>query len=67
MKKTELAREFLILRKQKKLSQRALSDISGATQATISEIEQGKANPSLDTLLNIANALGAEIKIEKRK
>ena len=44
-------------RLEKELSQEELSSASGIQQADISRIEKGSANPSVKTLLKIANAL----------
>ena len=44
------------------MSQAELADRAGVTQATISIIESGKrANPSWDTIVGIARALGCKI------
>lgn len=64
----ELEVEFQIIkaivegRKEKQITQKQLSYITGISQADISKIENGNANPSIRTLKRIANALGKEIK-----
>jgi y4mF family transcriptional regulator len=45
------------------LLQPQLASISGISRRTIQLIEQGKANPSVDTLLKIADPLGLTIKL----
>lgn len=55
-----------ILKKRREtlsLLQPQLSEISGISVRTIQLIEQGKGNPSLDTLIKITDALGLSIKI----
>lgn len=50
-------------RLEKEMSQEELSSASGIQQADISRIEKGSANPSVKTLMRIANALGAPLLI----
>jgi transcriptional regulator with XRE-family HTH domain len=45
------------------LSQSQLTGFSGINTRTIQLIEQGKGNPSLDTLLQLANPLGLELQL----
>lgn len=47
-----------IARVEKDLSQEQLADLVGATRQTISMIEAGKFNPSLQLCLSICMALG---------
>ena len=49
------------------LLQPALSNITGINVRTIQLIEAGKANPTLDTLLKIADPLGLSIKLILKK
>lgn len=56
--------ELIKARLRKKLSQAGLATKLGMQQSAISRIESGKANPSLNTLLKIAQALGAELVIK---
>lgn len=48
------------LRKQKGLTLDALAEQSGVSRATISALENGSGNPRIDTIWNLANALGVE-------
>jgi Predicted transcriptional regulators len=50
-----------------KVTQQDLSDMTGISARTIVNIEQGKGNPSFDTLQKIASALGMEIIAVVRK
>jgi len=43
------------LRKQKKISQRVLSDLLGFESSYMGKIENGKIKPSLDKMIAIAN------------
>lgn len=47
-----------IARVEKDLSQEQLADLVGATRQTISMIEAGKFNPSLQLCISICKALG---------
>lgn len=46
------------------LTQKQLSERTGISQADISRLERGTANPSIKTLQRIANALGRRVQIE---
>ena len=50
-------------RARKGLSQKELSELSGIDQSDISKIECGIANPSVNTLNRLAEALGAKLSI----
>ena len=50
-------------RTSQKLTQKQLSEITGIYQADISNIERGKANPSIDTLNRLAEGMGMKLKI----
>ena len=45
------------------ITKKQLSDLSGITQAEISKIENGNANPSLKTLKKLASAMRKKVKI----
>ena len=50
-------------RAKKGLSQKELSDLTGIDQSDLSKIERGIANPSVNTLNRIAQALDAKLTI----
>ncbi len=60
----QLIRAMLDAREKNNLTQKELAEITGITQADISRIENGNANPSLRTLKKIAKGVGMEIKLE---
>lgn len=66
----ELEPEFQIInamldaRKEKNLTQKELSELTGIAQADISKLENGTANPSVKTLQRLANGMGMAVKIE---
>ena len=50
-------------RSKRGITQQELSEKTGIDQSDISKIERGVANPSVNTLERIADALGCELKI----
>ena len=53
-----------IIKKRRKLlglDQREFSEITGVAIHTISDIESGKGNPTIDTLVKICEPLGLEL------
>lgn len=56
-----LGKKIQDIRKSKKLSQRALADKLGKGNGTVSSIERGQRNVTIDTLEKIANALDIEV------
>ena len=51
-------------RTQRGYTQQQLSDLSGVTQADISRIERGLLSPTTVTLMRLAEALDASIRLE---
>ncbi len=49
------------MREEQRLSQKDLSLMAGVQQSTISYIECGEKNPSVDTAIKIAEALGVDL------
>ena len=56
--KTQLGMRIVYLRKQKGWSQLDLSIESGVNRNYLSDLENGRRNPTVDVLEKIANALG---------
>lgn len=54
------------IRKSKGLTQKQLSDITGLSAATISNMESGENSYTLRSLILCAEALGYEINIDKK-
>lgn len=50
-------------RKKKRLSQKAVSELTGIDKTSISKIERGKLNATIDTIDKLCNAVGARIRI----
>jgi len=51
-------------RKELKLELKDLQDYSGVNYVSISDIENGKSNPTIKTLEKLLDVLGMEINIE---
>ncbi len=59
-----------IVKKRRKLlglDQREFSDIIGVAVHTISDIESGKGNPTLETLSKVCEPLGLELIVRVRE
>lgn len=54
---SQLGKRIVYLRKEKKMSQLSLSIATGLSKSYLSELEKGKRNPSVDTLMKIVMAL----------
>lgn len=54
-------KKMIAIRKKKKLSQRALAELSGINHITIARIETGVFDPRLSTLRALAKALKVKI------
>ena len=63
MNKEILSKLIKERRKILKVRQGDLAEISGVALRTIILIERGEGNPSLETLLKIANVLGMELQL----
>jgi ribosome-binding protein aMBF1 (putative translation factor) len=61
-----LGAEIADLRHDRGLSQSALAERAAVQQADISRIERGFGNPTRDTLVRLADALGARLTLEPR-
>ena len=68
--RNEATRIGELIRKRREilgLLQPQLAEISGVSTRTIQLVELGKANPSLDTLMKIAEPLGLRIKLSLKE
>lgn len=59
--KHNLGRKVRKLRLSLNMSQADLADEAETRRALISEIERGEANPTLDSIISIAMALGVDL------
>ena len=53
-------------RKLLKLRQRDLAELAGVTLRVLTDLEQGRANPTLSQLAKIAEVLGLEIRLQEK-
>jgi transcriptional regulator with XRE-family HTH domain len=60
----QIAGQVADRRKERGLSQADLAALVGTTQSAIARLESGGRPPRIDTLLRIANALDADLRIE---
>ena len=60
---TEIGKTIRKRRELLSLLQPQLASISGISTRTIQLVEMGKANPSLETLIKIADPLGLTLKL----
>ena len=60
----QIVRAMIDAREKKHLSQKELSNLTGISQADISRLENGNANPSIRTLQRLAAGMGMRVKIE---
>lgn len=63
----QIARALIKARVDRELTQKDLSKLTGITQADISRLETGSANPSLNTLRRLAQGLGLRMNISFEK
>ncbi len=56
-----LGKRIRMLRKTKMLTQEELGEKAGLSYKFVGEIERGEVNPSLESLIGIANALGVKV------
>lgn len=59
-----LGNRIKLRRKELKITQVTLVELSGISLNTLSRIEGGKANPTIEMLSKIADILGLELKLE---
>lgn len=64
MTNSTIGNNIKLRRKQLKVTQSQLADLSGLSINTLYKIERGQANPTIDTLILIADVLGMEMSIE---
>ena len=63
MNKDEIGRYVIERRDTLRISQAGLAELSGVSVHTLSNLETGKGNVTLDTLLKVAGVLGLKVKV----
>lgn len=66
MDKKDLGQAIRNLRKNKGLSQRDLASQTGVHYSNIAQIEAGKSNPTVDTLLKLVGQCDGQITISSK-
>jgi y4mF family transcriptional regulator len=62
----QLGRRIRERRKGLGITQQGLAEISGVSLHTLSDLESGKANPTLTTLVQVLTPLGLQIDVHVR-
>jgi transcriptional regulator with XRE-family HTH domain len=62
----EIGQKFRNRRKLLRLRQRDLAELAGVTLRGLTDLENGRANPTLNQLAKIAAVLGLEVKLIER-
>lgn len=65
--KTQFWNDIVRMKEHRNLSWYQVSQISGASQASISRIRKGLQQPSLEYLIQIADSCGMNVKVSYRK
>lgn len=60
----EIIQALVDARRESGMTQKELSELTGIAQGDISKLEKGNANPSLRTLIRLADGMGMRLKME---
>ncbi|MCI6697022.1 MAG: helix-turn-helix transcriptional regulator [Erysipelotrichaceae bacterium] len=60
----DIINAMIKVRKEKGLTQKQLSELTGISQSDISRIENGTKNPSLEMIKSLATGMGMRLKLE---
>ena len=63
----DLVQQIKERREMLKITQESLADLSGVGLRTIKQLEGGKANPTFNTLQEIADVLGLELVLQVKR
>jgi transcriptional regulator with XRE-family HTH domain len=63
----EIIRSVKLRREMLNVTQETLAELSGVGLRTLKQFESGKGNPTLQTLHNLADALGLEVALVIKK
>ena len=67
MHQTNLLQRLRDRREQLGVTQEQLSELAAVALRTVKELDSGKGNPTVSTLIKLADVLGIELKLEVRK
>ena len=60
----EIMHALIEARRASGMTQKELSELTGIAQGDISKLEKGNANPSLRTLIRLAEGMDMKLKVE---
>ena len=60
----EIIQALIDARRASGMTQKELSKLTGIAQGDISKLEKGNANPSLRTLIRLAEGMGMQLKVK---
>lgn len=60
----DIINAMIKVRKERGLTQKQLSELTGISQSDISRIENGTRNPSLEMIKRLATGMGMRLKLE---
>lgn len=66
MTNQEIGEKFQARRKLLRLRQRDLAELAGVTLRGLTDIEKGRANPTIKQLAKLAEVLGLELSLMER-
>ncbi len=64
MEAEEIIQALIEARRASGMTQKELSELTGIAQGDICKLEKGNANPSLRTLIRLAEGMGMRLKVE---
>jgi transcriptional regulator with XRE-family HTH domain len=67
MHQADLLKRLKARREQLGVTQEQLSELAAVALRTVKELDSGKGNPTVSTLIKLADVLGMELKLEIRK
>lgn len=67
MHQAELIQRLRARREQLGVTQEQLAELAEVSLRTIKALDSGKGNPTVSTLVKLADVLGMELKLEVRK
>ena len=67
MHQTNLIKRLKDRREQLGVTQEQLAELAAVALRTVKELDSGKGNPTVRTLIKLADVLGMELKLEVRK
>lgn len=67
MHQVDLIQRLKARREQLGVTQEQLAELAEVSLRTIKALDSGKGNPTLSTLVKLADVLGMELKLEVRK